>query len=261
MHAVHTCQGCRARLGLQEPKPSDKDNQSLTPPKQVPPQLTDKELKSHSATCTSTLYPFYFNLGSFKYVYSSFTFPSTLLFSPMQWNLWLMCWPHFPQWWARKGRTQVDRVSGRCRQAEGRSMGSCLEQKQYHNCSTREFNNHLCHPTSSKCCFKNIKTGHLFDQFKKHLWICMAKWRLDEKLHPIARWSYWGQPAEEYQNQTTPWRPLRFSDERLYIKIKCCYYLGKENACIFCQHPRSKNSGAFRSPLIFHLHLAWWQYR
>lgn len=121
MHAVHTCQGCRARRGLQEPKPSEKDNPSLTPPKQVLPQLTGMELKSHTATCTSTLYPFYFNLGSFKYVYSSFTFPSTLLFSPMQWNLWLMCWPHFlPEWWARKGRTQVDRVSGRCRQAEGR---------------------------------------------------------------------------------------------------------------------------------------------
>lgn len=91
MCACSPHQGCRARLGLQEPKPSDKDNQSLTPPKQVLPQLTDMELKSHSATCTSTLYPFYFNLGSFKYVYSSFTFPSTLLFSPMQWNLWLMC--------------------------------------------------------------------------------------------------------------------------------------------------------------------------
>lgn len=103
-------------------------------------------------------------------------------------------------------------------------------RNSYHNCSTCKFNNHLCHPTSSECCFKNIITGHLFDQFKKRLWICMAKCRLAEKLHPIARWSYWkdqGQPAEEYQTQTTPWRPLRFSDERLYIKIKCCYYLGK----------------------------------
>lgn len=129
------------------PKPSDKDNQSLTSPKQALPPLTGMELKSHTASCTSALYPFYFNLRLFKYVYSFFTFPSTMLFSPMQWNLWLMCWPHFlPEGWARQGgHRQTGSSICLCSQAEGHHMGCCLEQKQSNNCSTWEFNNHLCH--------------------------------------------------------------------------------------------------------------------
>lgn len=37
-----------------------------------------------------------------------------------------------------------------------------------HNCSTCSSDNRLCHPSSSRGCFENVITGHLFDLFRKH---------------------------------------------------------------------------------------------
>ena len=130
-----------------------------------------------------------------------------------------------------------------------------------HNCSTCKLDNHLCHPSSSEGCFENVITGHLFDLSKKHsvpldLWICIPKCKLryenylQQECFLTGRDK--GQPIEKCQTQMTSWRSLRFSDERLYIKIKYCYYLGREKCMHFSvsiQEP--KYSGALCSPLIF----------